>query len=364
MNHFSLHPNVYATSPRIDSLLRILEKIWVHDHRHKVGQGTIYIISGFGMYNGGVRFFDELKNHVRQGGRVVCFFAGSTSQRLTSKQLATALLNAGAEVNIVNRKRLLHAKCYGVSYGQPEDTLVVTSGNFTSPGLSYNGEAAVLLDDATTQSMGFSWQDLETNLKAQVWDRRILTANPGDPTWQLLYDEQARGVTLDVSEQVTLLVTLVHNDTSRIVAQRVGSQYFFLSVECSGFFPPLTIRNRIGTKSTFSCLVNVHYIPIQKSRQERVTFEMDNNLDFRLGTGLLRNTNTASPGDLAAISRTAEDQYELRIIRQADPLFLQLRPYVVNNIGNRGKQYGFIDNDDFTQITGVRLPSVPRGGFP
>lgn len=56
--------------------------------------------------------------------------------------------------------------------------------------------------------------------------------------------------------------------------------------------------------------------------QSRVTFEADNNLDFRLGTGALRNTKIASKDDLALITRKSEFDYELRIIKQTDVRYL------------------------------------------
>lgn len=152
MNCFSLHPRIYNTG-QADGLIRMLEQIWVRDLTP--GQGTIYVISGFGTYNGGVRFYPVFEDHIAKGGRIVSFFAGSTAQKLTSKQLVEEMLRVGAEVNIVNRKRLLHAKCYGTSIPSG-DRLIVTSGNFTGPGMSQNVEASVLLDVDSTRDMRFT----------------------------------------------------------------------------------------------------------------------------------------------------------------------------------------------------------------
>ena len=160
MRGFALHPNVYASGP-LNGLLRMLEQVWVRESLP--GQGAFYIISGFGNYNGGVRFFETFREHIARGGRIVTFFGGSTSQKLTSKQLVEELLRLGAEVHIVNRKRILHAKCYGLSNEQGEQ-LIVTSGNFTGPGMSQNVEAALLLDNADTADIAFSWQDVVRNL--------------------------------------------------------------------------------------------------------------------------------------------------------------------------------------------------------
>src|SRR5262245_43633853 len=110
MNELALHPNVYATGQN-KGLVSILERCWVRENPR--GDGTMYIISGFANYNGGVRFFETFREHVRRGGQVFALFSGSTSARLTSKQVVRELLECGAQVRIIHRKRLLHAKCYG-----------------------------------------------------------------------------------------------------------------------------------------------------------------------------------------------------------------------------------------------------------
>ncbi|MBQ7693660.1 MAG: hypothetical protein IJT50_00905 [Lentisphaeria bacterium] len=86
---------------------------------------------------------------------------------------------------------------------------------------------------------------------------------------------------------------------------------------------------------------------LDKTEECRVTFEADNNLDFRLGTGPLRATNTASEGDLVAITRVNENKYELRIFRKVTPAFHVLTPYAIHFIGHRGKKYGFMPNSAF-----------------
>src|SRR6187431_3259884 len=101
MIDFSLHPNVYATGePK--GLVHMLERVWVREQ--PPGDGTMYIVSGFGNHNGAVRFLETFRHHVIAGGNVVSIFAGSTSQRLTSRQLVKAMLEVGADVSIVNRK--------------------------------------------------------------------------------------------------------------------------------------------------------------------------------------------------------------------------------------------------------------------
>ena len=79
MQGFSLHPNVYSTG-HAPGLIRMLEQIWVRER--EIGNGTFYIVSGYGNYNGGVRFFEVFRQHVKNGGKLVVFLAGSTSQKL------------------------------------------------------------------------------------------------------------------------------------------------------------------------------------------------------------------------------------------------------------------------------------------
>lgn len=350
-------------------LIRLLEHVWVHDH--EPGDGSLYVVSGFGNFNGGVRFYETFKRHVTNGGKIHAMFSGSTRQRLTSKQVVSKMLDIGAKVHVVNRKRLLHAKCYGSSTSKGE-RLVVTSGNFTGPGMGLNVEASVLLESKVTAEMGFSWPSVAKQILEQKWqihkpDAALLTA----PAWKLLYDETDEDkLKIDESEEATLLVTLGHADTARIQAKPgtnagKGTQYFWLSRDCYGFFPALTIPNARGEKATFSCIVTMHYIDIGFTEPYcRVTFEAENNLDFRLGTGRLRYTKKAAEGDIAAVSRTGESEYELRIIRQNTSEHAKLSMYAITPIGHQGKQYGYIDNDEFGAILGIKLPTVKAAAAP
>jgi len=356
---FCLHPNVYVAGPHA-GLVRMLEQAWVRDHAP--GDGTFYIISGFANYNGGVRFYDVFEKHIAAGGKVVSFFSGSSAQRLTSRQVVRQLLQVGVDVTIVNRKRLLHAKCYG-SQTAAGESLIVTSGNFTGPGMAQNVEASFFADATLTKKLGFSWPAVVGQLRCQRWD--LYRPSLGDeqaPVWQLLYDEYDTEAKLAEVEQSTLLVLLGHSDTARIQASptakaSLGTQYFWLSRDCYDFFPPLTIRNRRGYKTTYSCVISLNYVDLGVTDAEcRVTFEAENNLDFRLGTGKLRNTKAAAPGDIAALTRITDTQYELRILRRRDTrLYDALMPYTINFIGHRGKKYGFISNEDLEKITGFRV---------
>jgi HKD family nuclease len=358
VNEITLHPNVYS-SGQSKGLIHLLESVWVRNHIP--GDGIMYIISGFANYNGGVRFFDVFKKHIESGGKVRALFSGSTSTRLTSKEVVTELLKVGAEVNIVNRKRLLHAKCYGAKYSTGEQ-LIVTSGNFTGPGMSQNVEMSVHLDNDTSIAANFSWERMIESIFRQKWDfYKPDLNNLTHPSWALLYDERASDITLDETEEVTLCLLLGHADTARINADPgdtagLGTQYFWLSKDCYDFFPPLTIRNERGYKATYSCVINMNYIDLNEIDGAcRVTFEAENNLDFRLGTAKLRYTKIAQPGDIAAISRVGENNYEMRIIKSGSGIFQSINQYAINYIGHQGKKYGFISNVEFGSLIGYRF---------
>lgn len=357
MIELTLHPNVYATGPS-KGLVPLLERVWVKDHAP--GDGDFFLMSGFANYNGGVRFFEVFKEHIAKGGRVNAFFGGSTKQRLTSKQVVIQLLDIGANVRVINRKRLMHAKSYGSATKRGE-YVVVTSGNFTGPGMSQNVEMALLLDRPTSKSIGFSWDAMTKSMLEQKWDIHSPELSKSSaPVWQLLYDEEAGDIVLDETDEVTMVLRLGHMDTVRIMADAgttagKGSQYFFLSKDSVGFFPPLTIRNEKGTKATFSTLIELNYVDIGIVQESRVTFEAENNLDFRLGTGALRYTKIAKAGDLAAITRVGEHRYELRIYSAGSQLYGTLSPYAINFIGHAGKAYGYMANAEFQDLVGQRV---------
>lgn len=359
MNELTVHPNVYATGKN-KGLISLLEHVWLRDH--VVGSGTLYVVSGFANYNGGVRFFPVFRRQIEQGGRVVAIFGGSTRQNLASKQVVREMLECGADVHIVNRKRLMHVKSYG-SETQDGEMLVVTSGNFTGPGMAQNVEMALMLDRPTTHNLGFSWSNMISSMLSQNWDFYQPQLNNMDaPAWKLLYDEEASTIVLDETNEVTMILRLGHSDTIRInakpgTAASRGTQYFWLSKDCYDFFPPLTILNARGHKKTYSCEISMNFVDLGREESVRVTFEAENNLDFRLGTGPLRNTGIAEPGDIAAISRVGESQYQLRLYRhnanlsQALSANIELSQaldaHAVNFIGHQGKKYGFISNQKF-----------------
>ncbi len=360
MSEFILQPDVYRTASK-HNLLGVLEDLWIRDI--DVGNGNYYILSGFGNYNGGVRFYSTFKRHVDSGGRVTAFFGGSTSQRFTSRQVVERLLTCGCDVQLVNRKRMFHTKCYGTLVND-NNSLVVSSGNFTGPGMSQNVESALYLQPDITEHLKFCWGDLVQGISRQNWDiYQPSLEDPEGPAWQLLFDEREVGISVEETQLMTMVLILGHADTARINAARgsdagKGSQYFWLSKDCYDFFPPLTILNERGYKTTNSCLINLYYVDLGFVRQgTRVTFEAGNNVDFRVGTGKYCYTGAAQAGDMATISRISEHDYEIRIIRQGTAEFSSLLPYATTFVGIRDKRIGYLANDRFEQASGFRLKS-------
>lgn len=76
---FLLQPGVYRTGDA-STLLKLLDNMWIKDH--SVGAGTLYIISGFANYNGGVRFYPYFTRHVQSGG--ICLFVMQPRKRASS----------------------------------------------------------------------------------------------------------------------------------------------------------------------------------------------------------------------------------------------------------------------------------------
>lgn len=352
---FLLQPHVYETGNE-KTLLGLLDNMWIKTH--KAGEGTLYIISGFANYNGGVRFYPYFTRHIQNGGKIVAYIGGSTSQRLSSQQVVEALVQCGAQVNVVNRKRLLHAKIYGYAADNGEE-LIVSSGNFTGPGMSQNAEAAIRIDADDITRMSFSWSDFITKIDEQNWD--VHQVKPDDveskkePVWSLLYDEVHDTSKIDEDQEVTMVITLSHSDTARIQAERgtnagKGTQYFWLSKGTFDFFPALTEKNKRGIKNTYSCNINMNYIDLGIKQEAKVTFEADNNLDFRLGTAAFRYTKKAKENDLALITRCSEYDYEIRIIPKETNQYSRLLAYATTYIGNYGKRFGYINNSDLFKI--------------
>lgn len=354
---FLLQPNIYATLNG-NTLMSLLEKAWVKNikEHHALGNGTFYLMSGFSNFNGGVRFYNYLEHHIQSGGKCKVILGGSSSQRMSSRQVVQKLLEIGCEVGVINRKAIFHAKCYGFQNSNYQN-LIVSSGNFTSRGLTQNIEASMFLDD-TDIKMPFNWEELFEKIKEQKLDFYKATLDMKNPVWDLLFDEDKyRSDEGEKDEFSTMIITLSHSDTARIQADpgttaSKGTQYFWLSKDCFDFFPPLNEKNSRGTKNAYQTVINVKYIDIDptKTEEARVTFEAENNYDFRLGTGRLRNTKIADKDDIAAITRLSDKDYEIRIVRAGSATYTHLLKYATTFIGNYGKRYGYISNDLFYDL--------------
>lgn len=90
-------------------------------------------------------------------------------------------------------------------------------------------------------------------------------------------------------------------------------------------------------------------------RECRVTFEAENNLDFRLGTRQLRYPGLAEKDDFAAISRVGETDYELRIYRNGSREHKALTPYAIHFIRHQGKKYSYLSNVELRRVIGARI---------
>jgi len=353
---FTLQPNIYSTnSPAVPNLLTLLETIWMSDlkERNLLGTGTMYILSGFSNFNAGVRFYNHIEEHISKGGRCQIILGGSSRQRMSSQQIVRKLLDIGCDVGIINRKAIFHAKCYGYKCNEGSN-LVVSSGNFTSRGLTQNVEASIHLGFNDMHSFYFDWDSMFEQIKAQKFEYYKAENKSDAAFWKLLFDENRGHVEEEEAGNIysTMLITLSSSDTSRINAElgskkNLGSQYFWLSKESIDFFPVLNIPNQRGYKKTYQTLINVDYKDLGIKHEERVTFEAENNVDFRLGTTRLRRTKIAAPGDLAALTRIGERDYELRIFKQNATEYNELIQYAVTHIGQQGKRFGYIDNASF-----------------
>lgn len=247
MNYFTLHPDVYSSDKDYKSLPDLLNELW----RSTNSDNEFVIVSGFANYNGGVRFYDLFEDHIKHGGTVTAILSGSSSQRLTTVQVVKELVNRGVHVKLVNRKRLLHAKLYGNFGDSSPDGLVISSGNFTGPGMAMNVEAAFFADEQTLHNMSFSWSTLLSSIDRQDWQTfDIDSFDSGGPYNDLLYDEEKHESKYDrkLTYDEYLVTTLSHNDVSRIQKRKVGTQYIWLSKDTMGYFPPLLIRNKRGKK--------------------------------------------------------------------------------------------------------------------
>ena len=361
MNEFILQPGIYSTS-ETKTLFEVLDTVWRPIPDPTQDSTTYFVVTAFGTNNGGLRFFERFRHHVDAGGSVKAILGGSKSMRMCSRQLAQGLLSTGADVRVVNRNKIMHSKLYGSANVSGSQHLITSSGNFTPQGLALNIESTLSLGPDMTSMLGFSWDTLWDTFTTS--DINIYKLNPNDtddPAWDLLYDEMAATPTTTGPDAETLqlesliISPLGHADTVRLHAEpgssaSLGSQYFWLSKDAYDFFPPLTIRNTRGVKATYSALINVNFVDLDLASEVRVTFEAENNLDFRLGTGPLRGAGIAHEGDMMVLTRRDTDSYEMAIVPHGTDENIALSRYALDYIGNQGKRYGYAPNTDVDRL--------------
>jgi hypothetical protein len=341
---FTLQPSIYMVPMGGGSdLATLLEGMW----DAAPASAILYVASGFVDQNGVLPFVRLFKEHAASGGRIRCFFGGSSSQNMAGRQAVEELLSAGADVSLLNRKKIFHVKMYGVSSDAGQE-VVLSSGNFTGNGLALNVESSVAVGSTHLSSSGFSWRIWEERIRSSFEWYSLSLANRTDPGWRLTYDEthgrlggQDEESGDDISE--ALVFTLSPIDTQRILSSSYpGTQYFWLSRYTAGYFPPLLPRSRPTAKRTFSTDIEVDFRDLSVKKQVSVTFEAYNNLDFRLGTGPLRRSGIAKPGDVVVLDRIGDREYRMKILEQRSAVSQRLLPYLVNFIGHKGKRYGFV----------------------
>lgn len=371
MNFFTLHPDVYSTHKNLTNLPDLLDHMWRDENTSDTD--TWIFISGFSNYNGGVRFYDLFEDHIKKGGKVLAYLSVSAHQRLSSKQVVKELNSRGVLVILINRKRLVHSKLYGFysdNNYDPNQGLVISSGNFTGPGMNLNVESSLLMDSNTLTDMNFSWNELKSGIDNQNWQTYQLKSKYDDNASyeDLLYDENkfSSFTKKDELEKEYLITTLSRNDTSRIEGRVVkGTQYIWLSKNTVGYFPPLLIRNKRGYKKTYSAEFKISYPQLnQWNLNSRVTFEAENNMDFRFLTKkVVYKTKIAYPKDLVVIKRISSNKYNVIFVSSSTKEYVELNAYANRFIGHRGKRYGFISKENYDNIVGKRekdLSTLPK----
>lgn len=341
---FTLQPSIYnAPDGSGSDLATLLESLW----SRTPPTSTIYVAAGFVDQNGVLPFVKTFKKHVELGGRVRCFFGGSAGQNMAGRQAVQELLSSGAEVSLLNRKKIFHVKMYG-TLSDTQQELILSSGNLTGNGIALNVESSVVIGPMYLSAAGFSWQTWEQRVRSSFEWHPLSLRDPDNPGWRLTYDEthgRIGGQDEDGSDDISeaLVFTLSPIDVARVLTRNYpGTQYFWLSRYTAGYFPPLLPRSRPSAKKTFSTDVTVDFIDVRKKEQVSVTFEAYNNLDFRLGTGPLKGTGVANAGDVAVLDRVGEREYRLRVMNQHSVKARRLLPYLINFVGHKGKRYGFV----------------------
>lgn len=341
---FVLQPDVYRTTQDYSNLGEILSGIWGKAPEESV----LYAAAGFVDLGGVLPFVNAFKKHIEDGGGVRCFFAGSPSSALASRQAVHELLSIEASVRLLSRRKMFHSKLYGVS-ANSADRLVVSSANLTGNGLAMNVESTLIVGSELLSRCGFSWTEWERKVEEGFeWHEPSLASSrdASDPAWKLTYDEKRGAPQAEPPSPSTdeaLVTTLSAIDVARVKDPTyAGTPYFWLSRYVMDYFPPLVVRTRPGAKKTFTADVEVDFLNIGQTKKVTVTFEAYNNKDFRLLVSPLKGTKVAKEGDIAILYRVGADQYKLKVLDARSRDAGRLRPYMITFVGHKGKRYGFV----------------------
>ena len=371
---FVTQPNsVYSTGPHGD-LRDALRSVWGKELKTK---NHWFVVSGFCYLNGVLQIRDLISQHVREyDGTCTVILGGSPNMKMSSKEAVMDLLDAGARVFVINRKQIMHSKLYGSQNDTGAQSLIVTSGNLTYPGLVGNIESALVLDADLVSGIEFDWFNLVDSMLKQKWQIHEMTEDRHNPGWNCLFDEVKSGTgEVDLYENKSMVITLSHNDIIRIKEpETVGTQYFFLSKDDMDFFPPLTEKNTRGWKATYKTYINISYPQLEQFIENEahyeasVTFEAGNNLDFRLGTGVLKWKKMPwygkigiGAGDLAIISNNQDETYSIVIIPKEAKEFHKAASMYATKILSKisDKTVGFIPEEIFkTLVDKFGIPAL------
>jgi hypothetical protein len=326
------------------------------------------MVAGYANHNGVIRFKDLLRALNRSPGTVQCFFAGSRTSRMCSRQAVEALLATGCHVHLLDKARIfLHAKMF-LSDGS-EPAAIVTSGNLTPSGVFRNLEFVLLLTSQDTQALGIDAAGMEKALRRLSFASLTPSSPTSDLAWGLTYDEttpppggwsvpdvapdeptiKIPDPTTLIASEVVLGVTLSPHEAGRIrVNPTSGTPYVYLSKEYLGYLPALQTPfpenprspdpQNTGHKST----VSVEFLDASRTVDQSISLYDTGNQDLRLLVGPLQGTGLASAGDIVLLKRVGYSAYRLRVVRRENPLYNQILPFLQHSVGGAGKLLGFI----------------------
>lgn len=358
---FVTQPNSVYSTGTYGNLRDALRSVWSKELKTK---NDWFVVSGFCYLNGVLQIRDLISEHVsKYGGTCTVILGGTRGMKMSSKEAVLDLLDAGAEVFVINRKQIMHSKLYGSRNVDGAQSLIVTSGNLTANGLIGNVESSLVLDADLVDEIGFDWGNLVNSILEQNWQKHKMSFDMNNPGWDCLFNEIKDGTDeVDPYKDKSLVITLSHNDIIRIKKpeEKVGTQYFFLSKDDMDFFPPLTVKNSKGWKATYKTFIAVKYPQLKQIHEKAsVTFEAGNNLDFRLNTGVLKwkakpwyGKIDVDVGDLAIITRNSDDTYSIVIVpKKAKGFHKSASMYATNYISKQSeKRVGLIPKKTYISL--------------